>query len=147
MTMPHRRLGAQDFERFRISTTKAPRCPLCHQDMKRQWEPRFGGFHIWRCDGKPGLKFLCRIAIRCDDPFVFPKPRWDEAYHNATAGAGILCPMGSCETKMRYFATSAGYMKAACPKCGVSMDNAVKDDRKPGDGVVLGTPETPGTLH
>ena len=145
--MPHRKIGPAEMRKFRLGVEKAPNCPLCHEFMKRQREPRFGGFFIWRCDGKPGEKFLCRIAIRCDDPFVFPKPRWDEAYHNATAGQGFLCPMPSCEAKMRYFATSAGYMKGACPKCGAGIENSVPRTERPADGSPLGTPEAPGTLQ
>lgn len=97
---------------------KVPRCPLCHGWMDRKFEPNRGIF-IFTCDMP-----ACHIAIRVDDPFV---NRWEEAYHKE---GKILCMMPSCETALRYFCTSTGFMKVVCPKCGFSQKTAEPDRDK-----------------
>lgn len=120
---------------------KEPRCPLCHELMKKKWMmPTLtrAGFFAFICETpKHG-----NIGIRVDDPFV---NRWEEAYHKATDGQGIPCPSPrGCSGKMRYFATSTGYMKGLCPKCGAMM--SAGGTRKEGT-VENVTPENPGTVQ
>ena len=110
---------------------KTPVCPLCHKKMERKWEPA-RGFYIFACD----TDF---IAIRVDDPFV---GKWDAAYAKTEP---ILCPNPRCsEVVMRYFATSTGYMKAKCPKCGATIANAEPDRDKT---TYHASPEKPGALQ
>ena len=63
-----------------------------------------------------------KVAIRVDDPFV---GLWEKvlAKMDHETLDGLRCPVATCRTPMRYFCTSAGYMKAACPTkgCGASM--------------------------
>lgn len=110
---------------------KLPRCPLCHEWMEREWVAQ-------RCC----FVFACakdRVAIRVDDPFV---GRWEVALDKTGM---IVCPRPGCETKMRYFATSVGFMKAVCPKkgCGATISNSEPDRLKD----IVYTPEAPGALQ
>ena len=108
---------------------KAPRCPLCFAWMERSFA-HLRQIFIFSCHKD-------RISIRVDDPFV---GRWEEA---AATREKIPCPNPRCdETPMRYFATSTGFMKAVCPKCGAAISNAEPDrleDNK--------TPENLGVLQ
>lgn len=125
--------------RFNFGPAKAPHCPLCGKLMERYWESQRQIF-VWRCY-VPGNPMSCKIAIRVDDPFI---GRWEEAYDNATDKKGIECPREACQRKMRYFATSTGFMKARCPKCGASVANG----GIPGEGTIEDTtPEKPGRVQ
>lgn len=96
---------------------KAPRCPLCHSWMEKKWEPN-RGFFIFACD-TPGS---CKIAIRVDDPFV---GKWDAALEKVEGG--VPCPNEQCQRPMRFFCTSADFMKGYCPKCKATISNAAPD--------------------
>ncbi len=69
---------------------------------------------------------FCRISIMCNDPFV---GQWEAAY---AQGEKLLCPVPSCETEMRFFCTSTGYMLAQCPKkkCRSRMELSSPDRAK-----------------
>lgn len=114
---------------------KAPRCPLCHEFMDKKFDPT-RGFFIFACDTVGS----CKIALRVDDPFI---GRWDEALHKTTEGAGIPCPRPECGRPVRYFATSTGFVKIACPKCKATMSNAEPDR----DKNRVTTPDAPGALQ
>ena len=107
-----------------------PRCPLCLEWMIEFVHPL-----------KNVTVYACRadqIAIRPNDPFV---GRWEEA----AAKAKIPCHNPRCdETTMCYFATSVGFRKTKCPKCGATMSN-----KQPEDAPAVGThaPEEPGLLQ
>lgn len=115
---------------------KVPRCPLCHAWMERMYVPQRECF-VFKCD-------LDRIAIRVDDPFV---GRWEEALEKSNP-EGITCPRPGCGSKMRYFATSVGFMKAKCPreKCGATL-TASEPDRKTDRPDVFYSPDKPGVLQ
>lgn len=110
---------------------KKVECPLCLKPFERRLNVA-RKVEFWACDKD-------RIAIRVDDPFI---NRWDQA---VAAAGGVECPL--CNAKMRYFATSTGFMKAVCPKkgCGAQLQN-VEADRGAQD-VQVATPENPGTLQ
>ena len=109
-----------DFQKYNLGT-KAPWCPLCLKNanaiehhMDRHWvEAR--RLIVFKCD-------RWKVAIRVDDPFV---GLWEKvlAKMDHETLDGPRCPVATCRTPMRYFCTSAGYMKAACPTkgCGASM--------------------------
>lgn len=115
---------------------KAPRCPLCHEWMVRGFEPERGLF-VFKCD-------IDKIAIRVDDPFV---GKWEQALVKANPD-GIICPRPGCDTKMRYFATSVGFMMTKCPKkkCGATIRGS-EPDRKTDTPDKVYTPDAPGTLQ
>lgn len=119
---------------------KPPRCPLveCRGDFMvlelARKSPLDLGIFVWACHKD-------RIAIRMDDPFV---GRWDQAAHNS---GGVPCPNPNCGgKKMRYFATSTGFVKAVCPKCKAAM-TAAEPDRHDLPGGDDKTPEKPGVLQ
>ncbi len=114
----------------------APRCPLCHAWMEKEFRASAQVF-VFVCK-TPGS---CGILIRVDDSFV---GRWEEVL-NRPDTEPIVCPRPGCETKMRYFARADGLMKAFCPaaKCGATITN-MEPDRPKGDYV---TPEEPGVLQ
>ena len=113
---------------------KTPRCPLCHEDMARELRRKHNSY-VFACK-RPG----CEIAVRVDDPFV---GRWDE-------GQDIPCPNPRCpkapDSRMRYFATRTGYMKAVCPTCRAAMTN-MEPDRKKDTPDKTYTPENPGVMQ
>lgn len=93
--------------------TKNIRCPLCYASFDRKW-----------LDSRQAEAFFChfcKITIMCNDPFV---GRWEEAY---AKGEKIFCP--ACDTEMRFFATSTGYMLAQCPvkTCQSRMELSAPD--------------------
>lgn len=100
---------------------KPVRCPLCHQWMRREYIAE-NNIIVFACD-------LDRIAIAANDPLL---GKWEAAYEKVPDK--IICPVPSCETEMRYFATSTGYWKAKCPKpkCGATMANPIVNDGKNG---------------
>jgi len=87
---------------------KKPRCPLCHKWMEKNYDPA-RNLEVWSCHTD-------RISVRTNDPVV---GKWEEAYEKIEK---IKCPF--CETIMRFFCTSVGYMKAKCPKpkCSTAME-------------------------
>lgn len=130
-----RLLKKSDFTRLNPRLDiKTPRCPLCHDSMVRE-RREVRGIYVFACN-RP----ICKIVIAVDDPFV---NRWEEALEKSTEGRGIPCPRPGCETPMRYFATSTGYMKTLCPKCGASVASAEPDRDK--DHAT--TPENPGVIQ
>lgn len=158
-----RRLKRSDFQRYNLGRP-APRCPLCINNanakehvMERHYvEARH--LIVFKCD-------RYQVAIRVDDPFV---GRWEQALANVghaeggTPGA-ILCPVPTCQTPMRFFATSVGYMKAACPKkgCGATtaagevgrtpLQRSLPEAAESGEGTPgvdkVYTPENPGRVQ
>lgn len=89
-----------------------PRCPLCLKPMETAYDPiRKVNILVCRRD---------EIAIQVVDPLV---GKWEERREK------IPCP--NCDTNMRVFFTSAGFMKAKCPKktcgCAVKSMNVTAD--------------------
>ena len=97
--------------------SKLPTCPLCHKLMEKEYILLRNMF-VFACAED-------RIAIACDDPMV---GKWDAAHEKA---GKITCVV--CDTVVRFFATSIGYMKVKCPKkkCGATMSNSEPDRIKP----------------
>lgn len=92
-----------------------PRCPLCHAPMTPEYD-----------SARKVFVFCChrdRIAIRVDDPLV---GKWEEKMEK------IPCP--NCDSPMRVFFTSVGYMKAKCPKpkCGCTVSGSNPDHKTAG---------------
>lgn len=114
----------------------APRCPLCHEWMEKKFVPERGVF-VFKCDTE-------KIAIRVDDPFV---GKWEQALHTANPD-GIICIRPGCGTKVRYFATSVGFMMTKCPKkgCGTTLKGS-EPDRLTDTPDKLFSPDAPGTLQ
>ena len=118
--------------------------------MERIYVPERHLF-VFKCD-------YYKVAIRVDDPFV---GKWDFILHRMEPEDRPKCPL--CQTEMRYFATSVGYMKAVCPKAGCGATCAASEaERKPlekslpeaaesgaGEAGVdkVYTPEKPGALQ
>lgn len=155
------KLKKGDFQKYNLGTP-APRCPLCVNNanatehfMERHFvEAR--GVIVFKCD-------RYRVAIRVDDPFV---GRWEQALSNVGHAEGDkqgVLPCPNCGAEMRFFATSVGYIKGACPKkgCGATMSSgeserkplekslpeaAAMDDGTPGVDKVY-TPEKPGSVQ
>lgn len=150
----------KDFQKYNLGRL-APWCPLClkndnateHKMERHYVEER--KLIVFKCD-------RWRVAIRVDDPFV---GLWEKVLDRMDPETkdGLRCPMPSCRTPMRYFATSVGFMKAVCPKkgCGAAIA-ASEAERKPiekslleaaeaGEGTPgvdkVYTPEKPGTLQ
>ena len=139
---PLKKINKADWKKFNLGG-KAPRCPLCHEWMKKEWEA-VRGFFVFACH-------LDKIAIRVDDPFV---GRWDQAQHESDAravregGKPMECPAFAargCPGKPRFFATSTGFMKIKCPKCSAEMSATNIEDHE--DKVETITPEAPGALQ
>jgi ribosomal protein S27AE len=111
--------GELDFNKI---MRKPPRCPLCHRLMTLEYDPL-----------RKLRVFACRhdeIAINIMDPLV---GRWEEKRVDE-----VKCPMPSCETNMRLFFTSVGFLMAKCPKCGAIMKGSNPDR--------LTMPEAPGLM-
>ena len=147
-------------QKYNLSTP-APWCPLCIKNanatehhMERHYVAA-RNLLVFKCD-------RYKVAIRVDDPFV---GLWEKVLDRMDPESleGLRCPMPKCRTAMRYFATSVGYMKAACPAkgCGATM-SAGESERKPlekslpeaaesGEGEAgvdkVYTPDNPGRLH
>jgi len=88
-----------------------PRCPLCYGRMELEYDP-VRKIKIFSCKRD-------EIAINVMDPLV---GRWEEKREEK-----ILCPLPACQTNMRLFFTSVGFMKAKCPRCGAAMKNSNPD--------------------
>jgi hypothetical protein len=95
---------------FNKIMAQPPRCPLCHKRMENAWDP-VRRINILVCHRD-------EIAIAVTDPLVGQWERKAEV---------IPCP--NCDTPMRVFFTSVGFMKAKCPnrKCGCSVKSANVD--------------------
>lgn len=128
---------------------KTIRCPLCHADFARKFIPSrkekaevaffkamghmpatpeeldYVDLMAWAF-----MCHFCKIAIMCSDPCV---GRWEEVY---AKGEKILCP--ACDTEMRFFCTSTGFMLAQCPvkKCRARIETSAPD-RKAGEVQLL----------
>lgn len=115
---------------------KIPRCPLCHNWMEKKFVLQRQVF-VFKCNPD-------RIAICVDDPFV---NRWEEALEKSSS-KGIPCPRPGCGTKMRYFATRVGFMKAKCPKpkCGATLTTS-EPDRLIDTPDTFYAPEAPGAVQ
>lgn len=122
---------------------KTPFCPLCHKKMVRKWVPQpvkqnpsplyvppppAPAIEVFACDTD-------RIAIRVGDPFV---GLWDKVLEKH---GEIPCP--NCNAAMRYFATSTGYMKTKCPKCGTTVAGEEPDRTEHAPH----TPDKPGVVQ
>lgn len=98
-----------DFNKLRKSP---PRCPLCLTPMELQWDS-VRGIEVFACHKD-------EIKIAVTDPMV---GRWEEKREK------VPCPL--CDTNMRVFFTSVGYMRGKCPKksCGavIKTSNAWAD--------------------
>jgi len=94
---------------------KAVRCPLCHAQMVHTIDT-VRKVAVMACH-------FDKIAIAADDPML---GKWESAMEKMGEEA-LRCPMPGCDTKMRFFCTSTGYMKAKCPvvKCGATWANPV----------------------
>lgn len=108
---------------FNTIMARPPRCPLCYTPMEVKWDP-LRKINILVC-----LKD--EIAIAVTDPLV---GKWEQK------AEVIPCP--NCDTPMRVFFTSVGFMKAKCPsrKCGCAVKSANVDRLKmpgalTGDGI------------
>lgn len=137
---------------------KTPRCPLCHgmfdrqlnEMVKQRLDVMFAEAIVklkaatndkelykakqW-CEmldtsikGGAAEVFVChfcKIGIACNDPMV---GKWEEVY---AKGEKILCP--ACDTEMRFFCTSTGFMLAKCPvkKCQAKMQLSQPDRTAP----------------
>lgn len=93
---------------------KPVQCPLCRGWFVSKWNPV-----------RKMLFLFCHfdaIAVAANDPFV---GRWDEFY--ALSGDEMKC-LG-CDTKMRFFATSTGYVQFRCPakKCRAKIERTAPD--------------------
>lgn len=103
----------------------APKCPLCLQPMVRVNLPpiKVGGEIIsrWVCHKD-------KVGIDVRDPLV---GKWDMKSEEK-----IACP--TCGTQMRMFATTAGFMRADCPKCHTSIKAGLPFDEGPGTGCLPG---------
>lgn len=116
---------------------KAPRCPLCEGWMEKKFEPA-RGFFIFACD-------VDKIACRVDDPFV---GRWDQALESSEKATGgrLECPNPGCSGRVRYFATSTGFARIKCAKCGATATMS-EPDRKTDTPDKVYTPEAPGVVQ
>lgn len=84
---------------------KPPQCPLCLRDMVHGYED-IRKKYVFACH-------VCRIMIEQSDPLV---DKWKDKKDP------VPCP--NCDSDMRVFFTSTGYMKAVCPKkktCGCAV--------------------------
>lgn len=100
---------------------KQIQCPLCRGWFEKRWNPV-----------RKTLFLFCHfdaIAIAANDPFV---GRWDEFY----AKSGDVMNCLACDHKMRFFATSTGYVQFRCPKkkCRAKIERTAPDREK---GVTL----------
>lgn len=137
-------------DKYKIPTAvkKTPRCPLCYAMFDRKWIPsrRMDAFFC----------HFCKISVMCNDPFI---GRWEETY---AKGEKIHCP--ACDTVMRYFATSTGYVLVQCPKkkCKARMELSSPDRKKgevklydsrgepielPNINKAISTPDQPGVTQ
>ena len=91
---------ARKEEPVKIKLNDKPiQCPLCRGWFEKKWNPVRKMLYLFcHFDG---------IAIAAHDPFV---GRWDELY--AISGEVMKC-LG-CDRKMRFFATSTGYVQFRC---------------------------------
>ena len=95
---------------------KPVQCPLCLGWFEKKWNPvRKMMFLFCHFDA---------IAIAANDPFV---GRWDEFY--AASGEEMKCLNPECERKMRFFATSTGYVQFRCgwKKCRAKIERTAPD--------------------
>lgn len=154
------KLKKKDFQKYNMGSA-APWCPLCIKNAnatEHKLERHFvaeRGLLVFKCD-------RYKVAIRVDDPFV---GLWEKVLGRMDPETleGLKCPVPSCRTPMRYFATSVGYMKAACPKkgCGATiassevertpLEKSLLEAAESGEGQIgvdkVYTPEKPGSLQ
>lgn len=155
-----KKIKKADFQKYNLGRA-APWCPLCIKNAnakEHKMERHFAearGVVVFKCD-------RYKVAIRVDDPFV---GMWEKVLDRMDPETleGLKCPVPSCRTPMRYFATSIGYMKAACPKkgCGAAIasgevrakpvEKSLLEAAASGEGEVgvdkVYTPEKPGSVQ
>ncbi len=152
------KLNKKDFQRFNLGMA-APWCPLCLKNenskehrMERHYVVERGVI-VFKCE-------YYKVMIRVDDPFV---GKWDFVLSRMAPEDKPRCPVPKCQAEMRYFATSIGYMKAACPVkgCGACMasgevrkkpvEASLPELAESGEGEVgvdkVYTPEKPGSVQ
>lgn len=99
-----------------LTTLDAPICPLCHNKMELIKDP-VRDIYAWACHED-------RIAINILDPLV---GKWQ-----LKETEKIPCLNPKCKGEpMRMFFTITGYMKAKCPKCGMSVANGNTERKAP----------------
>ena len=88
-----------------------PRCPLCGTPMSVEFDS-IRNIKVFACHKE-------RIAVAVTDPLV---GRWEEKREDV-----VPCPM--CDTNMKLFFTSTGFLMAKCPrkKCGAIVKSSNVD--------------------
>ncbi len=121
----------KDLARIFRGSDKSVRCPLCHGFFDKRYD-----------EARRVFVLLCerdKIGIRCDDPFV---GTWDQAY---AAGEKIMCH--ACNSEMRYFATSKGFIKTKCPKPKCAATQTLSEVQADQDVPTETAPDAPGELQ
>lgn len=153
-----KKIKKSDFQRFSLGAP-TPWCPLCIKNANAT-EHKMERHYV---EARRVMVFKCdryKVAVRVDDPMV---GKWEFMLARIAAEDRPKCPVPSCQAEMRYFATSVGYMKAACPAkgCGATMasgevrekpvEGSLVEKAESGEGTVgvdkVYTPEKPGSLQ
>lgn len=101
-----------------IDKSKPPICPLC---LKRFIRISQGSIVYYIC-------LIDMISIKKDDPFV------DKWHEYKTSGEDISPECPNCDTLMRWFGRSDGFMKTKCPKCKMTIATGEEKDLPKAEG-------------